>query len=346
MTGKKLTDAGISAMTTPTDDDLMYVVDAPGTTPASKKITWANIKATLKTYLDTLYVPLPAPSGGSNSICDGRLTLTTAVPVTTADVTGATNVYFTPYKGNKIALYDGVSAWNIRSFTELTLALGTVTSGLPYDVFIYDNSGTPAIEKLAWTSGTARATALTLQDGVLVKSGATTRRYVGTIYTTSTTATEDSEKSRYVFNYYNRVTRTLFCQDTTATWTYTTATIRAANANTTLGQGRCAAIIGWADVEVNLVNQCSVQNASAAGAECGIGVDSTSANSNRAGGTIIRTTATQQTMMAIYRGFPAVGFHYFQRTEISEAAGTTTWTGQNNTGGGVVNGAMMGSFLG
>src|SRR5665213_2163919 len=45
-------------------------------------------------------------AGGSNSICDGRLTLTSGVPVTTADVASATTVYFTPYKGNKIALFD------------------------------------------------------------------------------------------------------------------------------------------------------------------------------------------------------------------------------------------------
>lgn len=41
----------LSALTAPTDDDLMYIVDAPGTTPASKKITWANIKAALRGYV-------------------------------------------------------------------------------------------------------------------------------------------------------------------------------------------------------------------------------------------------------------------------------------------------------
>jgi hypothetical protein len=130
-------------------------------------------------------------------IVEGRLTLTSGVPITTSDVTGATNVYFTPYRGNRIALFDG-TGWRKYQFTELTLALGTLTSGLPYDVFIYDNAGTLTLELLAWTNGTTRATAIALQDGVPSKTGALTRRLLGTFVTTSTTATEDSDSNRYL----------------------------------------------------------------------------------------------------------------------------------------------------
>ena len=115
-------------------------------------------------------------SSGSGKAQDFRLTLTSATPVTPADVTGATTIYCTPYKGNQIALYDGSSSWNTRTSAEFSLALGTLTSGKPYDVFCYDNAGTPTLEFLAWTNDTTRATALVYQDGVLVKSGATTRR--------------------------------------------------------------------------------------------------------------------------------------------------------------------------
>lgn len=40
---------------------------------------------------------------------NGRLTLTTGTPITTSDVTASTSVYFTPYKGNRIALFNGCS---------------------------------------------------------------------------------------------------------------------------------------------------------------------------------------------------------------------------------------------
>lgn len=82
---------GATAKTTPVDADTMPLIDSAASN-VLKKVTWANIKATFKTYLDTLYQPL-------NSI----LTNTTASFTTAdetkldgieagADVTDATNV--------------------------------------------------------------------------------------------------------------------------------------------------------------------------------------------------------------------------------------------------------------
>jgi len=39
--------SALTAITTATDDDLMYLVDSPSGTPASRKITFANVKASL-----------------------------------------------------------------------------------------------------------------------------------------------------------------------------------------------------------------------------------------------------------------------------------------------------------
>ena len=78
-----------------------------------------------------------------------------------------------------------------------------LTASRVYDVFGYLNSGTLALELLIWTDATNRATALAYQDGVLIKSGNATRRYLGTIYINSTGGqTEDTEIQRFVWNYY------------------------------------------------------------------------------------------------------------------------------------------------
>ncbi len=73
-----------------------------------------------------------------------------------------TSVYFTPFRGSIIALYDG-SAWTMVSFAEVSIALGTLTAAKNYDVFGYLSSGALALElSTAWTNDTTRADALAL----------------------------------------------------------------------------------------------------------------------------------------------------------------------------------------
>jgi hypothetical protein len=202
-------------------------------------VTAGMMNTHVRDNLNALYLSVNTPN-----VCQGRLTLTTGLPVTIADVTGATTIYFTPYMGNKIALYDG-AAWAIFTLTERSIALGTLTAALPYDVFIYSNAGTLTLEVLAWTNVNTRATNLVFQDGIYVKTGATTRRYLGTFYTTATTTTEDSFAKRLLWNYYNRLRRPLRIVEATDSWTYTTATFRQARASTA---NQVAVVIGVSEV--------------------------------------------------------------------------------------------------
>lgn len=189
-----------------------------------------------------------------SSTCEGRLTLESGVAVSTTNQTAKTTVYFTPYIGTNITLYDG-SDWDIFTFSELSLSISGYTADTNYDIFIYDNSGTLTLESTAWTDDTTRATALTTQDGIYVKSGATTRRYLGTIRTTATTGQcEDSAERRFLWSYYNQVYK--FQQaSVAASHTYTTNTWRAWNNNTTVGETRVVFVLGLPQFVA--ANQCT-----------------------------------------------------------------------------------------
>lgn len=266
------------------------------------------------------------------AVCGGRLTLTTALAVTTADVTGATTVYYTPHKGDRIGLYDGTS-WVPLLFAEVSIALGTVTSGLPYDIWGYDNAGTFTLEKLAWTNGTTRATAYVLQNGVKVKSGATTRRLLGTIYTTSTTATEDSNANRYVYNEANRVAKPLRRRETNSVWTYNTGTIRQARASPL---NQVGIMNGAAEGAIDLSVLVTVTNdTNATIAVTGIGEDSTTTISVDAAGGLGIVPAANIYSMVTSRlcKMPTVGVHFYAWLERGNgAAGSTQWFGVSTVG--------------
>lgn len=263
--------------------------------------------------------------GGVPARANGfRLSLATGDPVPTSDQSAKTTVYLTPYLSNQIALYDGSSAWTIKESAEVSLALGTLTSDKNYDVFAYLSSGTLTLEAVAWTNDTTRATAITRQDGTWVKSGTTTRRYVGTFRTTSTTTTEDSVTKRFLFNVDNQRPRAMSVVETDLSWTYTTDTFRPGNNDTA---NRLQYVAGVATEVSAEVNAAAGNSLAGIVTLVGIGVDSTTTDSaqfaygrTQASGQINRTTAK-------YKAMSAVGFHYLQWLERSQAAGTTTWYG-------------------
>ena len=61
--------AGASAKTTPVDADTMPLNDSAAAN-VLKKLTWANVKATLKTYFDTLYAPIGGGGGSDIALTD------------------------------------------------------------------------------------------------------------------------------------------------------------------------------------------------------------------------------------------------------------------------------------
>lgn len=282
-----------------------------------------------------------------NGISNGRVTLTSGVPVTISDVLGATIVYFTPFMGNQIALFDGVSTWNIFTFTELSIAVPGTTNTL-YDLFIYDNAGTPTLELQGWTNTTTRAINLTLQDGVYVKVGASTRKFLATFGTTSVAGqTEDSLANRFCVNYYNRVMRPMFALDPTNSWNYSTATYRQSN-NSSVNQLNFIVPIPEDPVIANTLGLTISTTATAVNVFTGIGLDSTTVNSASVFVPDTTNNGNYGVTNASYNAIISQGRHFLAKLERGAGVGgtTQTWYGDTEAAGNAISSAISGYIMG
>lgn len=287
-----------------------------------------------KQYVDTLAMGYPF---------DFRLTLTTALPVTTADVSGAsaTTIFVTPYKGNRVATHvSATQGWVVASANEFSAAV-PASASQNYDAFVVNTAGTMSVEFTAWAGNTTRATALTLQDGVLVKSGDTTRRYAGSFRTVSSNQTADTSALRLLWNYYNRSERHLSVVDTANTWTYNSITIRQAGANTA-NQVQCVVGVDEDIAQANVQGYASNDTGNVSSA-VGVGIDSTTVNSAQIfGGYQVAIASTTQLTAGQYRGFLGIGYHRINWLEWVTATGTTTFYGDN--GATIVQSGMVVNF--
>lgn len=128
----------LTGKTTPADADEIGIVDSAASN-AGKKLTWANLKATLKTYFDTLYVTLTGEQTLTNK------TLTTPIlskPTVNASVPGVQT--YTPAGGATATL--DLALANIHKITlpagNITIALTNGTVGQRFIVEITQSSAT------------------------------------------------------------------------------------------------------------------------------------------------------------------------------------------------------------
>lgn len=276
----------------------------------------------------------------------GRLTLTSGTPVTATNVTGATTIYFTPYKGNAFPLYDGAN-WSTTSFAELsqlttdtTKSPAAVANNSNYDMLVWNDGGTIRCTRgPAWSSDTSRGTGagtteLELFDGVYVNkiaitNGPAARRglYVGTIRSDGSAQINDSLTNRHVWNNFNRVCRPMTAIDTADTWTYSTAAFRQAN-NSTANQIDFVLGLNEDCVFAEVRTLVSTSTSTARFTTAGIGLDSATVNSARI---IMSFAATNVSVIsgpsAIYSDHPGLGRHFLAWLEYGAGADTQTWGG-------------------
>jgi len=154
------------------------------------------------------------------SIAQGRLTLATGNPTPSSDITAATTLYYTPYNGDLVSLWNSAgSRWDVHQFTERSLSLSGLAANANYDIFLWNNGGTLTLQAVGWSNSGAgtstRASAISRRNGVWVKTS-DDRRYLGTIRTTGVAGRcEASSQFLGISNVQNREERILQLNRTT-----------------------------------------------------------------------------------------------------------------------------------
>lgn len=279
--------------------------------------------------------------------CHGRLTATSGSAVPTADASGV-NVYFTPYRGNRIGLWaqgpDGLPNWHVLAFSELTQHFFPFShpDGV-YDVFAYANTAlwTVELEATGWLNDSTRSVGLSLLDGVQVKSSDVTRRYVGSVRLASTNVFDRVDR-RWISNLpQNRVPRPLKVQEATASWTGQTGTpeyVRANSAN------QVSILSGTGDAFLSLTARLTASNTTAqVTLATGIGENSsvTPAADSIFGAAHTPAANYNVHLAASLSKTPATGYNAYAWLQYSQAAGTTTWLG---TSANILQSGMSGFF--
>lgn len=210
----------------------------------------------------------------------------------------------------------------------------SLTKGGSAVTFSDDGSGTTTCHSL--NTHTAN---LTTQDGVYVKSGATTRRWLGTIRASGANTTEDSgwgsttaASKRYVWNLHNPVPRRLHIEEDTASWTYSgTTNARQANAAT---DNQVEVVTGLTRVSAILLSVSGTfqitAGATSRAAAYGIGMDSKTvlADDETSYFTGVASSSLSVPVNAALHSLAALGYHaYYWIEALNNTDFTATFAG-------------------
>lgn len=332
----------------PIDGDLTAIA-ALNTTGYAKR-TGANVWS--------LVSPVDSLNGQTGALTlvsppQARLSLTSAVAVTTSDVTAATTVYL---MAGSCPTSDGTNIIP-NTAAQLSVVLDSTNhlSGKNFDVFKINDAGTMRIGTgPTWNSGavagsdTARGTGAGSTDisllgntGIWVNTNAITIRYssvatvavaagqavyLGSIRTTANGQTEDSVLNRFLFNAYNVAERKLLKLYQAGPDNYSIAAWTQAHSS---ALSKVTVLLGLTGslVTIDVLDIVANSTATARIVHCGVGLDSTTVNSAdiTAYGTCTNTIVP--TLSAHYRGNPGLGFHTFNGLEYGTGTDTQSWFG-------------------
>jgi len=341
------------------------ISDAPPASPTAGSMWWESDTGTLWIFYNdgstSQWVAVASGSGGVVATIgppQGRLTLVSGAPVMPATVGQVGTVYYTPYVGDRLPLFDGTN-FTMTVFTELSQATTDATkspaacvANTVYDCFVWNDTGTVRCTRgPAWSTLTARGTGagtteLVRQNGIWlnkfnITNGPSALRgtYVGSIWadggaliqwTFGAVGSSPTPGVFSIWNLYNRVNVTSFLGETTTSYTYNSTTVRAANNN---GNALFHFICGMAEDMFTGTTFCTVQAGSAGVAVTGVGYDSSSAFSG-AFSSLVNGSGNIGTACGRF-STNALGKHFMINCEAIQSANIQTFypTGLSNQAG-------------
>lgn len=281
----------------------------------------------------------------------GRLTLQTGTPVMSTTQSAKTTLFYAPYVGRQVPIYDGTS-WRNANFTELSAATTDTTkspaaigASKVNDWFVWDDAGTLRVgHGPDWTNDTTRSAgaALVVVNGISLNSVAITNgpaasrgTWVGTTRSNASSqldwilgsaAAGGGMASLYVWNAYNQVLVATSVLDNTASWTYLTATIRAANNS---AANRVNFVSGAPTHSIVVAYNVMIRPAATASAlgEAGVCLDATSAADVIARVTNPSTGTMDLNVSPSYAYAPQLGAHFVSAVEKGDGSTTATYFG-------------------
>lgn len=270
----------------------------------------------------------------------GRLTLASGTPVMMSTQSAKTTLYYTPYVGNQIPIYDGANMVP-TAFPELSATNAGIGNSKVSDWFVWNNAGTISLAFVNRANDTA-AGDFALGGGFIFNNSAISGgpaqfrgTYVGTTRTDasgnfnwvlgSVGTTSATQALLMVWNAYNRVSVSTRVGDSSTSWTYAVAnTWRATNGNAT-ATVRVSMVRGLDEDGVSAVYAAMCLAGSGATVAAGIGLDSTTGFSGING--FNANSTVQSPITSYYSGQPGVGVHFMQAIEYQNTATPSTHYG-------------------
>jgi hypothetical protein len=282
----------------------------------------------------------------------GRLTLTSGVPVTTADVAGVGTIYYTPSTGGLVPLWDGTQFVPTSIGVELSNVLANsavgkagpaaVAGDSSYYLMVWNDGGTVRLTRSpAWVSVTSPGTGTGSAETEAVAgfqvnkhditNGPAARRgtIIGGFASTALAQAIDSAQFRYLSDLYNAVPRLLRVLEMTPTWNYSTGVWRVANGSAnTVGWFHAA---GGRLVVLDATGHTSSDIVSIQAPLTGIGIDSTVTTTGVISEfNVLPVAARMMSSRAKFQGYVGIGLHlahWLEQFAHLGAGGVATWYG-------------------